>query len=554
MSFLPIAERELRVAARKRGTPWIRMLSALVALLIGAGFLFMSAAFGAGTARFGPALFATLTWLALAASLSFGLFFTADSLSEEKREGTLGFLFLTDLRGYDVVTGKLLATSLRGFYAVLALLPILALTLVMGGVTGLQFSKTALALINALFCSLTWGLLASALCRDSQRAMAATLVLLLVFCAGGPLLDSVCGIWFGPGFGPVFSLSSPVYVFWGAGAWGRTGYWHGLLTSDLLAWAGFAGSCWLAPRTWQDRRGTRKIPALFVTSWVRRGAGNKRRRSGLLEQNPVLWLAVRERWQSFLIWILAAALICAFVIINARLPRASWIIWTQIGGLIMLVLYFWTASHACRLFVDARRSGILELLLVTPLPGREIVSGYWRGLLRLFVMPSIVLNCVGFLSSFLGQYASIAFPGVGYGWTVLGQVGMALIGIVSTTANVTAVVWVGMWLGLTSKNISVAILQTILFVQVLPWVGIAIAGNIFVALVLLPSFSRGGSTTMTLSFPLLSAGVTGVLALAKDLAFIAWARGQLFSRFRVHAGLKVNAAPPQWLSSGRPAL
>ena len=28
---------------------------------------------------------------------------TADSLSAEKREGTLGLLFLTDLRGYDVV-------------------------------------------------------------------------------------------------------------------------------------------------------------------------------------------------------------------------------------------------------------------------------------------------------------------------------------------------------------------------------------------------------------------------------------------------------------------
>jgi hypothetical protein len=173
----------------------------------------------------------------------------------------------------------------------------------------------------------------------------------------------------------------------------------------------------------------------------------------------------------------------------------------------------------------------------------------------LFVVPSIVLNCVGFLSSFLGQYASIASPGIGYGWTILGQVGMAVIGIVSTTANVTAVVWVGMWLGLTSKNISVAILQTILFVQVLPWVGIAITGNIFVALVLLPSISRSGSANlMAVSFPLLSAGVTGLLALAKDLAFIAWARGQLFSRFRVHAGMKVNAAPPQGVSLGRPSL
>ena len=39
----------------------------------------------------------------------------ADCRGEEKREGTLGLLFLTDLQGYDVVLGKYLATSPRSF-------------------------------------------------------------------------------------------------------------------------------------------------------------------------------------------------------------------------------------------------------------------------------------------------------------------------------------------------------------------------------------------------------------------------------------------------------
>ena len=51
---------------------------------------------------------------------------TADCLSEEKREGTLGLLFLTDLKGYDVVLGKLAATSVSAFYGLLAALPVLA--------------------------------------------------------------------------------------------------------------------------------------------------------------------------------------------------------------------------------------------------------------------------------------------------------------------------------------------------------------------------------------------------------------------------------------------
>src|SRR5438876_2499914 len=155
MTFLPVVERELRVAARKRSTFWLRIVAALVALVFGSGFLLLTkVGLGFGTVSLGRGLFAVLTWLCLAAALAAGLFFTSDCLSEEKREGTLGFLFLTDLRGYDVVAGKLLATSLRGFFPLLAFFPIVGVTLLMGGVTGVEFWKTSLALLNALFFSL----------------------------------------------------------------------------------------------------------------------------------------------------------------------------------------------------------------------------------------------------------------------------------------------------------------------------------------------------------------------------------------------------------------
>src|SRR6267378_5478794 len=152
MTFLPVAERELRVAARKRNTFRVRVIAALVAWIIGSGVLVLSKVGpGFGTPSLGRGLFSVLTWLSLAVALSAGLFFTSDCLSEEKREGTLGFLFLTDLRGYDVVAGKLLATSLRGLFALLALFPVLAITLLMGGVEAGQFWRTLLALSHALF-------------------------------------------------------------------------------------------------------------------------------------------------------------------------------------------------------------------------------------------------------------------------------------------------------------------------------------------------------------------------------------------------------------------
>src|SRR6266702_280613 len=158
MTVLPVVARELRIAARKRSNFWLRVAAALAGMTLGSGFMALSTMRGVGAATMGGVLFTVLTWLSLATALSAGLFFTSDCVSEEKREGTLGFLFLTDLRGYDVVLGKLLATSLRCVFGLVAIFPVLAITQLMGGVEAAQFWKTLLALVNALFISLAGGL------------------------------------------------------------------------------------------------------------------------------------------------------------------------------------------------------------------------------------------------------------------------------------------------------------------------------------------------------------------------------------------------------------
>ena len=108
MTFLPVAERELRVASRRRNTFWTRIVAAAITLVIG-GIIYglqSWAPFTGGTTAVGSVVFQALTGMCLAGTLGAGLFFTSDCLSEEKREGTIGFLFLTDLRGHDVVFGS----------------------------------------------------------------------------------------------------------------------------------------------------------------------------------------------------------------------------------------------------------------------------------------------------------------------------------------------------------------------------------------------------------------------------------------------------------------
>src|SRR5215831_2074206 len=133
MNPLPLIERELRVGARRPSSFRIRFFGALGVLAVWVVLLLSDYRSSAGQRSFH--LFMALSILALGFCLLAGIFLTADCLSEEKREGTLGLLFLTDLRSYDLVLGKLSATSLHSFYGLLAILPILGLPLMMGGVT-----------------------------------------------------------------------------------------------------------------------------------------------------------------------------------------------------------------------------------------------------------------------------------------------------------------------------------------------------------------------------------------------------------------------------------
>ena len=169
MTFLPIVARELRVASRKRGTYWVRSGAALAVVILGSWlFLMMSEA---PSREIAQALFIALTATAVFYCLLSGVRSTADCLSMEKREGTLGLLFLTDLKGYDVILGKLAATSLSGLYGVLAVVPMLAIPLLMGGVTLGEFGRMALVAVNTLFFSLTAGIFASTVSRSARKAI-----------------------------------------------------------------------------------------------------------------------------------------------------------------------------------------------------------------------------------------------------------------------------------------------------------------------------------------------------------------------------------------------
>ena len=130
MTLLPIVFRELRVAARRRATYWWRVVTALAA--IGAGIVVYLLRHDDTPHDLARALFGTVSWGAFVYCLFIGVRSTADCVSEEKREGTLGLLFLSGLGASEVFASKLFSAALVAFGDLLALFPMLAVPFLIG--------------------------------------------------------------------------------------------------------------------------------------------------------------------------------------------------------------------------------------------------------------------------------------------------------------------------------------------------------------------------------------------------------------------------------------
>ncbi|PYJ08550.1 MAG: hypothetical protein DME25_01215 [Verrucomicrobia bacterium] len=458
MTFLPIVDRELRAAARRKGTYRLRSWTAVVGMLAGFGFL-LAYWVSPGRGNMGDSLFTVLSGYTFGLCALAGVFLTADCLSEEKREGTLGLLFLTDLKGYDVALGKFLGRSLNALYGLLALLPVLGLALLLGGVTGREFWRMALALVNALLFSLALGLAVSAVARDSQRAMGCTFGCLLAFLAGLPALTGLrhAGLW--------VAWLSPLYPFANAREWmylGRAAdFWGPLVCSQLLSWLflGFAG-CAL-PRLWREPGKEGSLEWHFKPL----GARNL-----LLARNPLLGLLSSQKnpakaaWLIVIVWGLVVILAPMFVPRPAASVVVGWYVMRPFGFLLKVLFTF----QLCRFLVEARSNGILEALLCTPLTSRDILKGHTLALRRSFLWP--VVTFLGLLLAPVGaafmQFVQTAdFPSfMGF----LGGSFSAIFGGVRLVADICALYWFGLWLALWLKRPAFAPGLAVLYVLVLP--------------------------------------------------------------------------------------
>jgi ABC-type transport system involved in multi-copper enzyme maturation permease subunit len=492
LTILPIVDRELRVAARGKATYRLRILFAVGAVAL-AGIIgfFLGRDFSPINSQMGLIIFKALSWIAVLFACLAGVFLTADCLSEEKREGTLGLLFLTDLRGHDVVLGKLFATSLRSFYSLLAIFPVMAVAFVLGGVTEAEFWRSLLGICNILFFSLAIGMLISVGSRHAHKAMTATAAAIGIFIFIPFVLaqDFATG---GMATIPLVAQLSPFFAFMYADSLSATDFWQSLAAVHVTAWICLGVASWLAPKTWQEK-GIRAGRRWRLGPARGRLAGEAGRK--LRDLNPVCWIIARDRWTAYLARMAVLGAVVLLVIsvasefknfsgattaaesksaIVGLVGNSLFLFVNGCSSVLSIVLEFWLMAQVCRFYVEGRKSGFLELLLVTPIRPRDIFQAHWLALRRLF-LPALAAQILLALACGIIQALAIssrmpAGASAGRGipfeieqWVALG------VGLVSWSVGLFALVWFSMWMGMTSSKMTLAMLKTFCFVKVIPW-------------------------------------------------------------------------------------
>jgi len=457
MTFLPVVERELRVASRRRGTYWGRLIVALAGWAVAAWILL------AAGAQNGAVVFQVLAVLVFAYAAVAGLLATSDCVSEEKREGTLGLLFLTDLKGYDVVFGKLVSSSLKSIYAVMAVAPALAISMALGAVTQGEVARVMLVALNLLFFFLSAGIFASSVCRQDNRSLALGTLLsaaLMAVIPGAARLHSLhiaqpdTAFIFSPAFG-CFSASDSIYQRYPP-AW----FWLNILLTQAYAWSLLGLACRIVPRSWQDSSSGKTNRRRLVKVKSVRGTAERKE---LLAVNVFLWRAAQPGMQRTVVWLALLAVALSWFAANSIFALKPFNVVVDLLTLILAggVLKIWLASEASATLSADRRNAALELLLTTPLPEAEIIKGQRLALWRQFAEPAAAVFMANIFLLFMELIRRADDRDL--------LVGLHLILGVSILVDLLALSWVAMWLGLVQRKPNRAAMLALMQILVVPY-------------------------------------------------------------------------------------
>jgi ABC-type transport system involved in multi-copper enzyme maturation permease subunit len=422
-----VVQRELRVTARRPLNHWLRLAGAGVGVII---FCLVTAT-PAPPSYTGGRLFNKTHQLLIYLICAFVPAITADCIARERREGTLGLLFMTPLTASGIVLGKILAQVLRAFTLWLAVLPVLTIPFIYGGLTWADVASFLIVELCVAMLCLAAGILASSLTEN--RSIAFILAFLLMGAFMGVTrqyqylkvtraVPTVTTKWTSvirnPGGAPMIVIPPPGSRF-GGGRYGSRVTSGGFGVSvNFVSAAGPIGlsslrpplnvltvdfsiaaiilltallvAGWCVERSWQD-----KIPSVRRQNWIKRYCTPifhrwfARRMQRAMERNPIAWLqqyswkARATKWGLCLLFLL---LECAFVDPNRYRSISG-----MLDGLLLILAGAYTYAGVNG-FLQEKKTGALELILVSPIPVKKIIFGRAWGLWKQFLPAALLLT------------------------------------------------------------------------------------------------------------------------------------------------------------------
>ncbi len=359
----PILQRELIRGAREPAFLLVRWLTAVGGVLL---LVFVISVVEEVPSRVGLAVFQWFHYLWGATLLGLGVWLTLPTLVTEREEGTLGLLFMTRLKPFEVVAGKSLGSALRAGVLWLSAVPVSTVPLVVGSVSVtdvLLYTGMDFALLSS---GLSVGLMFSASAQNSDAARRGGWGIALsvgVMVMGGlgflrsvlsglpQLVIDIAGILYGFGFGLLVALVALL----SAGVM-LTRRWNELESPPPPLKEGEEPD-WIEVEE-----------AAWRAAW-RAGPGRR-----LRARWPLGWLRLREAGQveTFWIWplVVLGLWIAAYAAGNPVLaPLAGWCV------------AFGFSLQAGSGYRQELRSGALELMMTTPVrTASYFLNRVWLGL------------------------------------------------------------------------------------------------------------------------------------------------------------------------------
>ncbi len=476
MNFLPIVTRELRVVSRKPWIYWVRPIFGIMGITIVLMLFFDNPA----RSRNGVEMLWGLSVVTMLLALLSGCFLTADCISSEKREDTLGLLFLTNLKGYDVVLGKISTNAINTATGLLGLLPVFFLPILAGGVTWAETLRVLLGISVAFLFALSLGVWVSARSLDARNSVMATLLVIFLLITLPLLWIAVLDGFFRvrPWLAGVPQLSPGMLLFYARDSWyfttgAKTVYWTSIalfLSATVVLGCLASG---ILPRVWQSQGppspSTSTAPnSLPLRPRIRKLVRRMRFRS--LTDNPFFDLLLcrlkefpwTKRFRRLTATFFFLMLLFSFV----GRDEEPFVIALMTLLAMHVATKFTFAFDATRALNDDKRSSVLELLLATPLREQEIAHGQARAfhiqfrshVWRLFLM-TIALQFTAIFNSHLRLNGDDLFFISSFFWGPM----------IWTWSDYRTAPWLGMQHALKQSGHTKATLRTLLDMVLLPW-------------------------------------------------------------------------------------